>query len=73
MTAIDVSDNSSEDRQQKPRQLALFFEKKFHFIPSRFADTLRQTKSMTFTIVYEYVCVYRRDEVERSARKKPHT
>lgn len=28
------------------------FLKKFHFIPSRFADTLRQTKSTTFTVVY---------------------
>jgi len=51
------------------------FLKNFHFIPSRFADTLRQTKSTTFTVVYEYVCVYRRDEAARSARKekKPHT
>jgi len=49
------------------------FLKNFHFIPSRFADTLRQTKSTTFTVVYEYVCVYRRDEAVRSARKKPHT
>lgn len=31
------------------------FLKDFHFIPSRFADTLRQTKSTTFTVVYEYV------------------
>lgn len=31
------------------------FLKNFHFIPSRFADTLRQTKSTTFTVVYEYV------------------
>lgn len=51
----------------------MIFLKNFHFIPSRFADTLRQTKSTTFAIVYEYVCVYRRDEAERRARKKPHT
>lgn len=32
-----------------------------------FADTLRQTKSTTFTVVYKYryVCVYRRDEAKR--------
>lgn len=46
------------------------FLKNFHFIPSRFEDTLRQTKSTTFTVVYEYVCVYGRDEAVRSERKK---
>lgn len=48
------------------------FLKNFHFIRSRFVDTLRQTKSTTFTVVYVYVCVYRRDEAEEREKKTTH-